>query len=74
MESAEIFTISFKKCDKVKTLGYSAHVKTTGGRNIEPALLFQRLMLVAKTSDLDMNSILKYEMCAYSHYLKLRKC
>ena len=65
IESAEIFTISFKKCDKVKTLGYSAHVKTFGGGNIDPALLFQRLMLVAKISDLDMNNILKYAMCAY---------
>ena len=51
MKKAEIFTVSLKNA-KVKTIGYSAHVKIpvvySRGKNIQP-----------------MDDILKYEMCAY---------
>ena len=62
MKNTEIFTISFKN-GIVKTLGYSAHIKTLEDECIAPALLFQRLKLVAKTSDLDLDNKLEYEMC-----------
>ena len=64
MKNADIFSISFKRNYSVNTLGHSSNVKTSGG-SIDPALLFQRLMLVAQNSDLDMHHILTYEMRAY---------
>ena len=65
MKNAHIFSISFKRNYSVNTRGHSSHVKTSGGGSIVPALLFQRLMLAAQNSDLDMHHILTYEMCAY---------
>ena len=65
MKNADIFSIYFKRNYSVNTLGHSSHLKTSGGGSIDPALLFQRLMLVAQNSDLDMHHILTYEMCAY---------
>ena len=37
------------------------------GRTVEPALLFQRLLVVANTGneDVDLDDVLKYELCTF---------
>jgi hypothetical protein len=64
MEGVDMFLVKFKRSEKVVTLANISRVKVSESVHIDPALLFQRLMLVAKSNELDMNELLKYEMCA----------
>ena len=63
MEGVDVFAISFKRKDIVISFGSSTHAKTNKNISVDPALLFQRLLLVAKSSEI--NLILKYEMCTF---------
>ena len=65
MEGKNIFSISFKRSTKVRTLAASEKQSKIDHEAIDPALLFQRLLLVAKSRDLDVVDLLKYEMCSY---------
>ena len=67
MEGKNIFNISFKRPTKVRTLAGSGKQSKIDQEAIDPALLFQRLLLVAKSRDLDVVDLLKYEMCSYPH-------
>ena len=48
------FQYSFKRKDKAKTLGHSSSVRIAPDRTIDPALLFQRFIIVSQTGDLSM--------------------
>ena len=59
------FTCSFKRSLKAKTLAFSSAVKVSGEQSIDPALLFQRLLLVSQSGDISIDAAMKYELCPY---------
>lgn len=60
-----VFTVSFSRKDKVKTIGYPSAVKVSTDRTIDPDLLFQRFLVVSNTGELSMDDILKHELNTY---------
>ncbi len=48
------FTFSFKRKYRAKTPGDSSAVKIAPGRTIDPALLFQRFLVVSRSGDLSL--------------------
>lgn len=65
MVDQPIFTYSFKRKDKVKTLGASSSVKVNAEQTISPELLFQRFLVVSQAGDLALQDIMDYELCSY---------
>ena len=67
MKENPVFTFKAKRSDRVKTLGSAAAVTSTVDADIEidPALLFQRMMTVAASSDMNLADIMHYELCAF---------
>lgn len=60
-----VFSISFKRKDKAKTLGTTVSVKVAADRTIEPSLLFQRFLVVSKTGSLSLEDVMQYELSAF---------
>lgn len=60
-----VFSISFKRKDKAKTLGTTASVKVAADRAIEPGLLFQRFLVVSQTGSLSLEDVMQYELSAF---------
>ena len=52
MDGQLVFSYSHKWSLKVKTLASSKNIKVSAGRSIDPALLFQRFLVVSQTGDL----------------------
>ena len=65
MQGRPIFQISFKRKDKVKTLGDVDKIKVTQDKSIDPALFFQRALVVSKTGVLSPEEVIKYELSLY---------
>ena len=59
------FQYSFKRKDKAKTLGDSSSVPIAPDRTIDPALLFQRFIVVSQTGVLSMQEVMKHELSTY---------
>ena len=59
------FTYSFKQKDKAVTLGDVSAIKVAPDQSIDPALLFQRFLVVAKTGDLSLEDVLGYELSPF---------
>ena len=59
------FTISFSRKDKAITLGETSRVKVDPGRSIDPALLFQRLIVISKTEELSLEDVMGYELSPF---------
>ena len=59
------FTFSFKRKDRAKTLGDSSAVKIAPDRTIDPALLFQRFLVVSRSGDLSLEKVLSYELSTF---------
>jgi len=56
---------TFKRKDQVVTLGMKSSVKIDGEQvQVDPQLLFQRLITVAQTAE-ELESAFKYELCSY---------
>ena len=56
---------TFKRKDQAVTLGVKSSVKIDGDQvQVDPQLLFQRLVIVAQKCD-ELESALKYELCSY---------
>lgn len=56
---------TFKRKDQTVTLGMRSSVRIDGNEiQVEPQLLFQRLVIVAEKCDV-LKSALKYELCSY---------
>ncbi|XP_068214528.1 uncharacterized protein [Palaemon carinicauda] len=58
------FTYKFKQKDRAQTLGNISAVKIAPDHTIDPALLFQRLLVVSR-SDLSLEEVLTYELSPY---------
>ena len=54
-----VFEYSFKRKDQAKTLGAASAVKVATDRAIDPALLFQRLLIVSQTGQLSLEDSLR---------------
>jgi hypothetical protein len=59
------FTYKFKRKDRAQTLGNISAVKIGPDRTIDPALLFQRFLLVSRSGDLSLEEVLTYELSPY---------
>ena len=56
---------SFKWSWKVKILTSGSTVKVAKDRTIDPALLFQRFLVVSQTGDLQIDKMMNYELSPY---------
>ena len=56
------FTYKFKRKDKAHTLGNVSSVKIVPDRIIDPALLFQRFLVVSRSGELSLEEVLSYEL------------
>ena len=65
MVSQAAFQYSFKRKDKAKTYGHSSSMPIAPDRTIDPALLFQRFIVVSQTGDLSMQEVMKHELSTY---------
>ena len=60
-----VFTYSFKRKDKAITLSHASAVKVTPQKIIDPALLFQRLIVISKAGELSLQDTLEYELSPF---------
>ena len=65
MEGQEIFSFSYKRKMKVKTMASARAIEVTEDRAIDPALLFQRFLIVPQSGDLSLNDVMDYELSPY---------
>ena len=59
------FTYKFKRKDRAKTLGNISAWNIAPGRTIDPALLFQRFLVVSRSGDLSFGEVLSYELSPF---------
>ena len=65
MYGQNIFEYTFKRKDKVKTMSSKTKIDKKNEIEIDPALLFQRLLVVANASTISPNDVFSYELCSY---------
>ena len=65
MVSQAAFQYSFKRKDRAETLRHSSSVSIAQDHTIDPALLFQRFIVVSQTADLSMQEVMKHELSLY---------
>ena len=65
MEGQSVFSYLFKRKSKVKTLASARAIKVSDDRTNDPALLFQRFLVVSQIEDLCPEEVLKYELSPY---------
>ena len=65
MVSQAAFQYSFKCKDMAKTYRHSSSVSIAPDRTIDPALLFQRFIVVSQTGDLSMQEVMKHELSTH---------
>ena len=59
------FTFSFKRKDKAITLGDMSVIKVAPDQVIDPALLFQRVLVVSKAGELSLEEFMGYELSPF---------
>ena len=62
MEGQAIFSYTYKRKAKVKTLAASRTIKTTEDQIIDPALLFQRFLIISQSGEFGLDDVLHYEL------------
>ena len=65
MSGQPVFKFAFKRSDKAKTLADVSAIKIAPDQAIDPALLFQRFLVVSRTADLSLEEIMKYELSPF---------
>ena len=65
MEGQVITSYSHRRNSKAKTLASAKAVKVAEDRSIDPALLFQRFLVVSQTGELNLEEVMKYELSPY---------
>ena len=65
MKGQSVFEYSYKRKNKVKTLASARSIKVSEDRTIDPALLFQRFLVVSQSGDLCLDDVMKYELSPY---------
>ena len=74
MEGQSVFSYSYKRENKVKTLASGRVIKVTRDETIDPALLFQRFLVLSQSGDLCVDDVLQYELSPYPPSLFEAKC
>ena len=59
------FTYKFKVKERVKTIGNISAVQIAPDRTIDPAILFQRFLVVSRSGDISLEEALTYELFHY---------
>ena len=57
MDGQSVFSYSHKRSLNAKTLASSKNVKVSADRSIDPALLFQRFLVVSQTGNLRLDDV-----------------
>ena len=65
MEGQAIFSYTYKQKAKVKTLAASRTINITEDQTIDPALLFQRFLVVSQSGELGLDEVLHYELSTH---------
>ena len=65
MEGQAVFSYSHKRTNAVNTLASTRAVTVDKERGIDPALLFQRFLVVSQSGDLCLEEVMKYELSPY---------
>nr|XP_055038535.1 uncharacterized protein LOC129426304 [Misgurnus anguillicaudatus] len=65
MVGKPVFGISFKRKDRAKTLADDSTIKVAQDRTIDPALLFQRFLIMSKTEQFSLEDVMSYELCSF---------
>lgn len=65
MEGQSLFSFSYKRSMKAKTLASTVAVDVAKDNTIDPALLFQRFLVVSQTADLSLDEVMAYELSPY---------
>lgn len=60
-----VFGISFKQKDRAKTLADDSTIKVTQDLTTDPALLFQRFLIMSKTEQFSLEDVMSYELCSF---------
>jgi len=74
MDGQSVFSYSHKRSLKAKTLASSKNVIVSADCSIDPALLFQRFLVVSQTGDLRLDDVMSYELCPYRTQIFLFSC
>ena len=65
MIGQSVFSISFKRKDKAKTLANISLVKVAPERTTFPGLLFQRFLVISKLGVQSLEDVKKYELSPF---------
>ncbi|KAG0715131.1 hypothetical protein GWK47_012669 [Chionoecetes opilio] len=65
MEGQSLFSVKYKRSMKAKTLASSVAVDVAKDKTIDPALLFQRFLVVSQTADLSLDEVMAHELSPY---------
>ena len=65
MSGQKVFDYTFKRKDAVKTMSSKTKTGKNNEIDIDPALLFQRLLVVADVSTVNPNDVFSCELCSY---------
>ena len=65
MDGQLVFSYSHKRSLNAKTLASSKNIKVSADRSIDPALLFQRFLVISQTGNLWLVDAMSYELCLY---------
>ena len=65
MVGQNVFNFEFKRSERVKNMSSEITLDEKADVQIDPALLFQRLLVVAQSNPVDMQEIMTYELSAY---------
>ena len=65
MTGQPVFTYTCRRKEKAKTMGDASAVKVAADRNIDPALLFKRLLVVSRSGDVSLEESLSYELSPF---------
>jgi len=61
----KVFATPLKRNDRAKTMADNHQVKITKEKSIDPALLFQRLLITSRAGDISLEEAMTYELCPY---------
>ena len=62
MEGQAIFSYTYKRKAKVKTLAASRTIKIMEDQTIDPASLFQRFLIISQSGEFGLDEVLHYEL------------
>ena len=65
MIDQDIFTYEFSRKDQAKNMSSKVTLCKKNDIKCDPALLFQRLLLVSRTNPVDMEEVMSYELSAF---------